>query len=228
MLPAVRFGRIPKREKQRMLLEMQSAMTNMMNNNSQLQTNNPPKTSNHNPPCPADLQSGAPSSFSRAPSPQSDQSESSTDPESHLPMDTSQSSDSTATDSGEDEVTSYTGTGSNKESKPMMCEEQDVWNHHNDMATVTLQHPHSSHTSHNQSLQLEDNLLKQCPVRVTNDASSVECPAQPLNYQTSHYSSPGHSGQLHNENRVNGTFRGASWSGGNRMHLVGVNFFLRF
>lgn len=33
---AVRFGRIPKREKQRMLLEMQTAMNNMMNN-SQLQ-----------------------------------------------------------------------------------------------------------------------------------------------------------------------------------------------
>ncbi|XP_068426670.1 nuclear receptor subfamily 1 group D member 2a [Clinocottus analis] len=33
---AVRFGRIPKREKQRMLLEMQNAMNNMMSNNSQL------------------------------------------------------------------------------------------------------------------------------------------------------------------------------------------------
>ncbi|GCB72696.1 nuclear receptor subfamily 1 group D member 2b isoform X2 [Scyliorhinus torazame] len=38
---AVRFGRIPKREKQRMLIEMQSAMKNMMNNqlNGYLQTN---------------------------------------------------------------------------------------------------------------------------------------------------------------------------------------------
>ncbi|XP_078395086.1 nuclear receptor subfamily 1 group D member 2-like isoform X2 [Cetorhinus maximus] len=37
---AVRFGRIPKREKQRMLIEMQSAMKNMMNNqlNGYLQT----------------------------------------------------------------------------------------------------------------------------------------------------------------------------------------------
>ncbi|TNN02111.1 hypothetical protein fugu_009598 [Takifugu bimaculatus] len=35
---AVRFGRIPKREKQRMLLEMQNAMNNMMSNNSQLHT----------------------------------------------------------------------------------------------------------------------------------------------------------------------------------------------
>ncbi|CAN9514389.1 unnamed protein product [Ophioblennius macclurei] len=33
---AVRFGRIPKREKQRMLLEMQNAMNNMMSNSSQL------------------------------------------------------------------------------------------------------------------------------------------------------------------------------------------------
>ncbi|KAK1880525.1 Nuclear receptor subfamily 1 group D member 2 [Dissostichus eleginoides] len=34
---SVRFGRIPKREKQRMLLEMQSAMNNMMNNQNQNQ-----------------------------------------------------------------------------------------------------------------------------------------------------------------------------------------------
>uniref|UniRef100_A0A8C7HRV8 Nuclear receptor subfamily 1, group D, member 2a n=1 Tax=Oncorhynchus kisutch TaxID=8019 RepID=A0A8C7HRV8_ONCKI len=39
---SVRFGRIPKREKQRMLLEMQNAMNNMMmNNNSQLHSSNP-------------------------------------------------------------------------------------------------------------------------------------------------------------------------------------------
>ncbi|XP_041731291.2 nuclear receptor subfamily 1 group D member 2 [Coregonus clupeaformis] len=45
---SVRFGRIPKREKQRMLLEMQNAMNNMMNNNSQLHsmlhgTQSPPR-----------------------------------------------------------------------------------------------------------------------------------------------------------------------------------------
>uniref|UniRef100_A0A8C7LVT1 Nuclear receptor subfamily 1, group D, member 2a n=1 Tax=Oncorhynchus mykiss TaxID=8022 RepID=A0A8C7LVT1_ONCMY len=39
---SVRFGRIPKREKQRMLLEMQNAMNNMMmNNNSQHHSSNP-------------------------------------------------------------------------------------------------------------------------------------------------------------------------------------------
>ncbi|XP_062866469.1 nuclear receptor subfamily 1 group D member 2b [Trichomycterus rosablanca] len=222
---AVRFGRIPKREKQRMLLEMQSAMTNMMNN-SQLQGSNPPMPSNQTPPCLANLPSGAPplapSSFSPASSPQSNQSESSTDPESLLhPMDTSQSSDSTATDSGEEEVTGR-GTRPNQETQRIMDEAQDVWNRHNNIATVMLQHPPSSCTPHNhQHLPLKDNLLSQCPVRVSKYASSGQCHAQMHYAQTSnHCPVSGHSIQLHNENRVNGTFAGAAWSGGNRMHLV--------
>lgn len=64
---AVRFGRIPKREKQRMLLEMQNAMNNMMSSNSQLhsmlqgqQSPSPSSSSSSDPPspqCPPDSES---------------------------------------------------------------------------------------------------------------------------------------------------------------------------
>lgn len=63
--PAVRFGRIPKREKQRMLAEMQNAMNNMVNNQLQnefqlasITSNTPcsssssPSTTSSSSPCP--------------------------------------------------------------------------------------------------------------------------------------------------------------------------------
>ncbi|XP_067869570.1 nuclear receptor subfamily 1 group D member 1 [Heterodontus francisci] len=57
---AVRFGRIPKREKQRMLAEMQSAMNNMVNNqlNGELQNEIQPQQQNwqHQPPLAGPLQ----------------------------------------------------------------------------------------------------------------------------------------------------------------------------
>uniref|UniRef100_A0A671SWZ8 Nuclear receptor subfamily 1 group D member 1 n=1 Tax=Sinocyclocheilus anshuiensis TaxID=1608454 RepID=A0A671SWZ8_9TELE len=55
---AVRFGRIPKREKQRMLAEMQNAMNNMVNNQLQNEfqlasiTSNTPCSSSSSSPCP--------------------------------------------------------------------------------------------------------------------------------------------------------------------------------
>ncbi|XP_063041686.1 nuclear receptor subfamily 1 group D member 2b isoform X2 [Engraulis encrasicolus] len=108
---AVRFGRIPKREKQRMLLEMQSAMNNMMNNNNpavatQLLVNQPlppppapsllgnpsPSLGTPSPaPCPvvevAAVEEASPTSSSSSSnsspgsSPRSNQSDSSADPE---------------------------------------------------------------------------------------------------------------------------------------------------
>ncbi|XP_076158317.1 nuclear receptor subfamily 1 group D member 2b isoform X1 [Alosa pseudoharengus] len=115
---AVRFGRIPKREKQRMLLEMQSAMNNMMNN-SQLhdqlhgtQTPSPP-LGNPSPPCPVEVPAEDPSptpmsssSSSPGSSPRNSQLESSADAEPSMPMDTSPSSSSSSsgTESGEEEV----------------------------------------------------------------------------------------------------------------------------
>ncbi|XP_022612981.1 nuclear receptor subfamily 1 group D member 2-like [Seriola dumerili] len=108
---SVRFGRIPKREKQRMLLEMQSAMNNMMNNSqlhSQLHSS---QTLPITKPLPASTaeptseDAGSAPSCSPSSSPCSSQSDSSSDPEPTVTMDTSPSSASpSASDSGEEEV----------------------------------------------------------------------------------------------------------------------------
>ncbi|XP_077086072.1 nuclear receptor subfamily 1 group D member 2a [Siphateles boraxobius] len=89
---AVRFGRIPKREKQRMLLEMQTAMNNMMNN-SQLQ---------HMLHVPCAVETSSSSSLSPPASPRST-SDLSRDSESSAPMDTASSCSS---DSGEEDSVS--------------------------------------------------------------------------------------------------------------------------
>ncbi|XP_019905805.2 nuclear receptor subfamily 1 group D member 2b isoform X1 [Esox lucius] len=116
---SVRFGRIPKREKQRMLLEMQSAMNNMMNNNSQIHSNTPlPLSDLANPlealactmvprPQCGDTGSASSSSVSPVASPESNQSEE-TNSEPVVAMDTSPSPNSayplSASDSGSEEV----------------------------------------------------------------------------------------------------------------------------
>ncbi|KAF7662273.1 hypothetical protein LDENG_00239190 [Lucifuga dentata] len=102
---AVRFGRIPKREKQRMLLEMQNAMNNMMSNNSQLHSMLHDHQSTALPsdasPSPSSSSSSASPSCSNPSSPQCSQ-----DSEYAVSMDTnsSSSSSSCASDSGEDEA----------------------------------------------------------------------------------------------------------------------------
>ncbi|XP_029307880.1 nuclear receptor subfamily 1 group D member 2a [Cottoperca gobio] len=108
---AVRFGRIPKREKQRMLLEMQNAMNNMMSNNSQLHS----MLHGHQSPSPpmeamtSDAGSSPSSSSSSASDSLSCSNPSSPrcpqDSESVASMDTNSSSASScASDSGEDEA----------------------------------------------------------------------------------------------------------------------------
>ncbi|XP_031584297.1 nuclear receptor subfamily 1 group D member 2a [Oreochromis aureus] len=107
---AVRFGRIPKREKQRMLLEMQNAMNNMMSNNSQLHSM---LQGHQSPPLPMEAMTSDSNSFpsssssssasdspscSNPSSPQCPQ-----DSESVVSMDTTSSS-SCSSDSGEDEA----------------------------------------------------------------------------------------------------------------------------
>ncbi|XP_060760750.1 nuclear receptor subfamily 1 group D member 2b isoform X2 [Neoarius graeffei] len=229
---AVRFGRIPKREKQRMLLEMQSAMSNMMNN-SQLHGSSPPVSSSQTQPCPVKLASGAtplaPPSFSPASSPQSSQSELSNDPEPSLAMDTSPSSDSSsAIDSGEEEVLG-TGTRPGHGPERVMEDTQEVWNYHNNIATVTHQHTrlHCTPQAPRESPQ-ENNSLSRCPVRANSDVSSGQGHVQLLaNADLSHSCSAsgsviGQSLQAHNSNgtRANGSYAGPAWNGGNRMHLV--------
>ncbi|KAL4629678.1 nuclear receptor subfamily 1 group D member 2-like isoform X2 [Arapaima gigas] len=108
---AVRFGRIPKREKQRMLLEMQSAMNNMMNNSQlhgQLQGSQTPPLGSQGlpgPETPPEDCSLSPSSSSPGSSPRPGLQENSPEPEPQMAMDTSLSSaSSSASDSGEEEV----------------------------------------------------------------------------------------------------------------------------
>nr|XP_020465401.1 nuclear receptor subfamily 1 group D member 2-like isoform X2 [Monopterus albus] len=104
---AVRFGRIPKREKQRMLLEMQNAMNNMMNNSSQLHSmlHSHQGSTLSMEAMTSDASSSASSasdspSCSNPSSPQCPQ-----DTESLVSMDTiSSSASSCASDSGEDEA----------------------------------------------------------------------------------------------------------------------------
>ncbi|XP_031723438.1 nuclear receptor subfamily 1 group D member 2a [Anarrhichthys ocellatus] len=111
---AVRFGRIPKREKQRMLLEMQNAMNNMMSNNSQLHSM---LQGHQSPPLPMEaMTSDASSPLSSSSSSSSSASDSPScsnpssprcpqDSESVVSMDiNSSSASSCASDSGEDEA----------------------------------------------------------------------------------------------------------------------------
>ncbi|XP_020496081.2 nuclear receptor subfamily 1 group D member 2a isoform X1 [Labrus bergylta] len=107
---AVRFGRIPKREKQRMLLEMQNAMNNMMSNNSQLHSM---LHGHQSPSLPMEAMTSDSSSSSSSSSCSASDSPSSSSPsspqcpqdsESVVSMDTNSSSASSCgSDSGEDE-----------------------------------------------------------------------------------------------------------------------------
>ncbi|XP_017284128.1 nuclear receptor subfamily 1 group D member 2 [Kryptolebias marmoratus] len=106
---AVRFGRIPKREKQRMLLEMQNAMNNMMSKNSELHNM---LHGDQGPSLPmeamsSDASSSSTSSFSTSDSPSCSSPSSPQcpqDSESVVSMDTNSSSASScASDSSEDE-----------------------------------------------------------------------------------------------------------------------------
>ncbi|XP_072316025.1 nuclear receptor subfamily 1 group D member 2a [Eucyclogobius newberryi] len=99
---AVRFGRIPKREKQRMLLEMENAMNNMMSSNSQLHS----MLQGHQSPLPLEASPSPSNSSSSASDPPSPQC--TPDSESVVSMDTNCSSASScSSDSGEDELTSH-------------------------------------------------------------------------------------------------------------------------
>ncbi|KAF5909135.1 nuclear receptor subfamily 1 group D member 2, partial [Clarias magur] len=220
---AVRFGRIPKREKQRMLLEMQSAMNNMMNN-SQLHGSNLQVSNSMAQPCSTKLASESTShaapSFSPASSPQSSQSELSNDPEPSLAMDTSPSSDSSSTtDSGEDEVV---GTRPGHEAERIMEDTQEIWNLHNNIVTVTRQHPGLQCTP--QEPPQEDNTLSLCPVRASNSPSNGQVhlltSAAPSHACTASVMSQSLQVQNSSGTWASGSYAGSAWSGGNRMHLV--------
>lgn len=213
---SVRFGRIPKREKQRMLLEMQSAMNNMMNSSKTLAIAEPPLTSQETGPAPS-----TPSS-----SPGSNQSDSSCDPEPGIAMDTSTSSGSSSgSDSGEEEVigsvtrahqetfmynqepSGHSGNGpstldlQNVSSAGLQVEEQQhTWNHHNNLLTRAAQEPSSGSGPQGP----DTNGSSHCPFKQSRTAASSHCPA---------YAQP-------TETLNGGSHSGPFSRGGNRMHLV--------
>lgn len=222
---AVRFGRIPKREKQRMLLEMQNAMSNMMNNSH---GNQPLSVSNQTPALSAngvspDSSSGL-SSRSPSTSPQSNRSESSPDPESLVSMDTSPSSDSSsATDSGEEEVI---GTVTRAHQETFMYnqeqvnvpsgapdnhghfteERQQVWNRQIDASSMT-----------NQSS------LSSCVAQVPEDSSqqySTVCPVRPVNSSPSGPAPQNVPLRYHDDTHANITYSVPTCARANRMQLV--------
>lgn len=219
----MRFGRIPKREKQRMLLEMQNAMNNMMNNSHGNQPlNNQTSTTDATP---------GPSSQSPSSSPRSNRSESSPDPELLIAMDTSPSSDSSsATDSGEEEVI---GTVTRAHQETFMCNQeqgsmpsealnnyshcsektQEVWNHQNNVSSVNEQKPRSSFGPQGPEDSGRDySTLSSCPVRLPNSSSIGPC-MQNLSLRA------------HNdrETHANASYSVPTFPRANRMHLVSTS-----
>ncbi|KAM8766994.1 nuclear receptor subfamily 1 group D member 2b [Acanthopagrus schlegelii] len=229
---SVRFGRIPKREKQRMLLEMQSAMNNMMNNNQLHSSQTLPIGK------PLPTIATKPTSEDSGPTPScspSSQSDSSSDPEPTVAMDTSSSSASpSASDSGEEEVigsvtrahqetfmynqeqsslaanappiTGSLNSGSAQNTKTHRIEEgQDAWNHHNNLVTMAAQDPPTSLGPHGQ----ENITANHCPFRLSRSAATSHCPT----YNHGAVRAPSTEGH-------NGAYSVPLWRRGNRMHLV--------
>ncbi|XP_034017288.1 nuclear receptor subfamily 1 group D member 2b [Thalassophryne amazonica] len=217
---SVRFGRIPKREKQRMLLEMQSAMNNMMSSDQMhtIQLSKPPLPSTLEATC---EDTGPASSCSPASSPRSSQSDSSSDPEPPGGMDTSPSSaSSSSSDSGEEELISSVTqvhqetfmynqeqntlplpglhSSARNTTNHLTEERQDAWNHRNNLVTIAAQ-------DHSSSLQ-EVNVTARCPFRLPNNNDHLPAFTQePLKVPSIEAPTPT---AYH------------LWRGSNRMHLL--------
>ncbi|XP_068431331.1 nuclear receptor subfamily 1 group D member 2b [Clinocottus analis] len=230
---SVRFGRIPKREKQRMLLEMQSAMNNMMNNSqlhSQLHSS---QTLPIGKPLPASATE--PTSEDAGPAPSSatpcpSQSDASSDPDPTAAMDTSTASP-TASDSGEEEV-----IGS------VTRAHQETFMYNQEQSSLAAEAPPPSGPLNGGSAKNVTNLRAEerqdawnhcnnmatmaaqeppsslgpqgqedhCPFRLSRSAVTSHCPA----YTHGAFGAPA------SEGHANAAYSGPLWRGGNRMHLV--------
>lgn len=244
---SVRFGRIPKREKQRMLLEMQSAMNNMMNNSqlhSQLHGNLPLPLVHQTPACavesiPEDIASPS-TSCSLASSPQPSKSEIPSDPEPPVPMDTSpSSSSSSASDSGEEEVIgkvtrahqetfmyNQEQASSPAEALPSPVVEERVIGQ---SSTTRMEERDAlNHQNNLSSMEMQErpaNPGLQHPEGYPQaDGSPSQCPYRlPTSASSGHHPANAHGclrAQNTGETSYHGGFTGPLWSGGNRMHLV--------
>ncbi|XP_062342899.1 nuclear receptor subfamily 1 group D member 2b isoform X1 [Osmerus eperlanus] len=244
---SVRFGRIPKREKQRMLLEMQSAMNNMMNNsqlNSQLHDNQSLPLVSQALAFPVEStpeNTGPPSSScSLASPPQSNKSGTGSDPKPPVAVDTRPSlASSSASDSGEEEVIGKVTRA-----------HQETFMYNQEQASPPAEAPPSpvaeEHVIGRSSMWMEekeawnyqnDMCSMEVPERPTNtgpqhpethrqDRAPSQCPYRPPNNNNS--TSGQHPARAfgcprgHNAGEADfpGGFTGPLWSGGHRMHLV--------
>ncbi|KAM6899669.1 nuclear receptor subfamily 1 group D member 2b [Xenentodon cancila] len=236
---SVRFGRIPKREKQRMLLEMQSAMNNMMNNDhlqSQMHSSQPLSIANPLPPSPTEPTSeDTGSASSPSSSSHSSQSDSSSDPEPGTSMDTSSSSASPSTsDSSEDEVIGSVTRAHqetfmyNQEQSSLTAEKPCTPPLNNGFTKPTtnfLSEQGQKSWNHHKNLatetvhkppsilnpqDLEDNNPNQCPFRLFKSTSASHCPTY-IHGAVGAPSAKGGAPRAHSS---------PGWRGGNRMHLV--------
>uniref|UniRef100_A0A3Q1BAU7 Nuclear receptor subfamily 1, group D, member 2b n=1 Tax=Amphiprion ocellaris TaxID=80972 RepID=A0A3Q1BAU7_AMPOC len=240
---SVRFGRIPKREKQRMLLEMQSAMNNMMNN-SQLQSQlHSSQTLPIAKPLPASAteptseDAGPAPSCSPSSSPCSNQSDSSSDPEPAVSMDTSPSSASpSASDSGEEEVIGSVTRAHqetfmyNQEQSSLAAEPSaptGPLNNGSAKNTTTSSHqPEERQDAWNHRNNLVTMTDHQPPSSLgpqVQENTLNHCPFRlSRSAATSHCPAYTHGAfrAPPTEGPANGAYIGPLWRGGNRMHLV--------
>lgn len=219
-----------------MLLEMQSAMNNMMN--SQLHSSQtlpiaklPLATATE----PMSEDTGSAPSCSPPSSPRSSQSDSISDQEPTVAMDTGSTSFSpSASDSGEEEVigsvtrahqetfmynqeqssltaeapnaTGSSNSGSAQNTANHRTEEQqEAWNHQNNLVTMAAQNPSSSLGPQG----AEDNTPNHCPFKLSRSAVN-HCP----NSIYGAFRAPATEGP------TNRDYSGPLCRGGNRMHLV--------
>nr|XP_006635830.1 PREDICTED: nuclear receptor subfamily 1 group D member 2 isoform X1 [Lepisosteus oculatus] len=228
---AVRFGRIPKREKQRMLLEMQSAMNSIMNSS---QLHGQALANEAVPEHARDSLSSLPPS-----SAPSVLEEPQPDPEPVQPsldeMETAPTPSSSSSDSGEEEVIGSV-TRAHKETfmynqeQPSPCgedltslnggervsdsteEKQGSWYNRNAHSSFGGYHHLASRNPHiNNGLPRKDSLAY-CPVRQVNGLASGCCPGYTNSFSL--------KSQEDHDQTASRSFSGPVWSGGNRMYLV--------
>uniref|UniRef100_A0A1A8IQU9 Nuclear receptor subfamily 1, group D, member 2b n=1 Tax=Nothobranchius kuhntae TaxID=321403 RepID=A0A1A8IQU9_NOTKU len=215
---SVRFGRIPKREKQRLLLEMQSAMNNMMNSDQLCDAPDVPIAKV------LPVEPGPSLS-----SPLSSQSDSGPDPGLGLrsmSMDTESSSASpSSSDSSEEEVICsvtrahqetfmYNQEQSKLPVEPSPArpiwvgtdqEGRDAWNHNNNSVTTVGQNPLPNLGC---PLGSEDSTPPQCPFRLSQSGADSHSPTYI------------HGAVRAPPTGANATYSKLVWPGGNRMYLV--------
>ncbi|MGH0153070.1 UNVERIFIED_CONTAM: hypothetical protein FKN15_040986 [Acipenser sinensis] len=240
---AVRFGRIPKREKQRMLLEMQSAMNNMMNNTHLNEKQLPAESSPERPGDSATSSSSSSSSSSSLNSPLQERQQEPASLQSELEeMETVQTPSPSSSSSSSEEVI---GTVTRSHKETFLCnqeqpspmdknvasqqgggrmsvgtEEEHGWytrNSHNDFSSYNTYHHLGHGNLHMPKEHHRNDTVAHCPSRQANGLTNGHCPgfSNGLLYNTLNASKTSE-----NEPMTKKSFSGPVWTGGNRMHLV--------